>query len=755
MERNIFFTSNSSLIVRQKQIFYAVIALFIFSQFAGILNYKIFENLLIFFGFGLVVLGIYISMNRSKLKAMHWLAACFGVFLWTIIDAIRSVNEDFLLRSKEQISYLDFFDLLPMFLLLAAVGIFFVVKFIASDKKILVLADSFNVLLLVFTLAYCIVGDMGDFDILIHPKSPSELAASIAIFVNLSILFIALSEIFNSNHLFTLHSIYLVPFFLLMLGAFYLRGDNKRISAADVGIKTTSKLVPIISAALILIKANLSSYVDLLIIFVIVAGAVISYFMKVLDQSEEIYNAEQNLHDAKNKEKHLKTNELEMINLSLEGVSEKDYLTSLGNRDSLLNELKGMCSVLGEKQEIAVYYINISRFKNINTSYGHEVGDKILKAVAKRIREACNRQEVTARIGADEFIVLSKMEENSHTKRMKLGMELRDTIEKPLQIDKYHFAIKSVVGIHVVTRDNISDPRNIIKKADMAMYYAKQNPAKNPMVYNNEIDSEIQQSSNIEIALKKANLQEDFEVYFQPIYDIKNLKIICVEALLRWQSKEYGQKEAGEFMDIASLNSDILNDICTLAVSKTVEQAVRWQNKKLKMPKISINVAQIQSTSEKFVNEFMLTLNSHHLNPKQFELEFSESIWQNDNETLDKIFSLLEKNSIDVCIDDFGSGYTSFVYIRKYKIDRIKIANDFVAQSVINKKDMQVVAAIINIAKSMKLKVTAKGVESHEIKELLKELNCNEMQGYFLSRPMSAEEFENSLRQNSHMVADI
>ena len=208
-------------------------------------------------------------------------------------------------------------------------------------------------------------------------------------------------------------------------------------------------------------------------------------------------------------------------------------------------------------------------------------------------------------------------------------------------------------------------------------------------------------------------------------------------------------------MDIASLNSDILNDICTLAVSKTVEQAVRWQNKKLKVPKISINVAQIQSTSEKFVNEFMLTLNSHHLNPKQFELEFSEDIWKNDKETLDKIFSLLEKNSIDVCIDDFGSGYTSFVYIRKYKIDRIKIANDFVAQSVINKKDMQVVAAIINIAKSMKLKVTAKGVESHEIKELLKELNCNEMQGYFLSRPMSAEEFENSLRQNSHMVADI
>ena len=791
MERNIFFTSNSSLIVRQKQIFYAVIALFIFSQFAGILNYKIFENLLIFLGFVFVVLGIYISMNRSKLKVIHWLAVCFGVFIWAIIDAIRSVNEDLFLRSKEQISYLDFFDLLPMFLLLVAVGIFFINKIKALPKRKWkqILSDSFNVFLLVCILTYCMVGDIGYLKEFILSKNINNIVFSLAFFINLLILFITLSEIFTSTTfglkysgfyfivgsvIFTLlnlyvfyngflfndfkvrfHSLYLVPFIILMVGSFYLKGKNKDINMENVGVGFVSRLIPMTSACLLLIKGDIDATSDLLALVVIVIGAILGYYCRASNESDEAYEAERLLHDIKNKEKRNKMVELEIMNLSLENVSEKDYLTSFDNRDSLLNKLDEMCKAIEEEQEIVVYYINISRFKNINTSYGHGIGDKILKIVAKRIREACNRQEFIARIGADEFIVLSNMEENSHTKRMKFGLELRETIEKPMQVDKYHFYLKSIIGIYVVNRKNITEPRDIIKRADMAMYYAKNNPALNPMVYNKDIDRETYRNSAIEIALKGANLQEDFEIYFQPIVDMENQKISCAEALLRWHSKEFGLKEAGEFMEIASLNSEILNEICTLAVLKSIEQVVSWRQKGIKIPKISINVDQIQSTSEKFVSAFILALNSHHLNPKQFELEFSESIWQNDQETLDKIFSLLEKNSIDVCIDDFGSGYTSFVYIRKYKIDRIKIANDFVAQSVINKKDMQVVAAIINIAKSMKLKVTAKGVESHEIKELLKELNCNEMQGYFLSRPMSAEEFENSLRQNSHMVADI
>ena len=789
MEKIIFLRSKTSLIVKQRQILFVVVVLFLISQLANLFNYSNIENLLIFLGFGFVALGMYISMGRSKLKVMHWLAACMGVFLWGIIDAIRSVNQDILLKDNSQILYLDLFSLLPMGLFLVAVGVFLVVKVLGSEKKKQIASDAFNVLLLVCTLSYCIVGDIGDLSVFIHPKSMEEIVAIVAIFINLLILFIALSEIFTSNLLlirfsgfylisasivftllnlyvfyndllhkdydFRFHSLYLVPFFLLMLGAFCLQGENRRISAADIGIRTTSKLVPIISACLLLAKGDLASGYDLLALFIIVSGAVLNYFLKILDKSKEALKAELELHAIKNKEKHSKTNELEMLNMSLEGVSEKDYLTSLGNRDSLMSDLESMCKLLNDEHEIAVYYINISRFKNINTSYGHEVGDKILKAIAKRIREVCNRQEIIARIGGDEFIVLAKIEKGRVTILSNLGTQLREAIEKPMQIERYHFAIKSVVGIHVVTTANVSDPRTIIKKADMAMYYAKQNPASNPMIYNDMIDNEMHMSSRMEIALKKANLQEDFQVYFQPIYDVKRSKMVCVEALLRWQSQEYGLKEASEFMGIASLNSDILNDICTLAVSKTVEQAVMWKSKNLKVPKISINVAQIQSTSEKFVSDFMLTLNSHHLNPKQFELELSEDIWKNDEETLDKIFSLLDKNGIGVCIDDFGSGYTSFVYIRKYKIDRIKIANDFVAQALNNKLDMQIVTAIINLAKSMKLKATAKGVEGLETLELLKDLDCSEMQGYALSRPMSAVEFEDHLRQNPQMIAEI
>ena len=311
MERNIFFTSNSSLIVRQKQIFYAVIALFIFSKFAGILNYKIFENLLIFFGFGLVVLGIYISMNRSKLKVMHWLAACFGVILWTIIDAIRSVNQDFLLRSKEQISYLDFFDLLPMFLLLVAVGIFFITKINTLPKKRWkqILADSFNVFLLVCILTYCMVGDLGYLKEFILSKNINNIVLSVAFFINLLILFITLSEIFTSTTfglrysgfyfiagsvIFTLlnlyvfyngflfndfkvrfHSLYLVPFTILMVGSFYLKGKNKDINMSNVGVGFVSKLIPITSAFLLLIKGDIDTTSDLLALVIIVIGAVL------------------------------------------------------------------------------------------------------------------------------------------------------------------------------------------------------------------------------------------------------------------------------------------------------------------------------------------------------------------------------------------------------------------------------------------------------------------------------------------------
>ncbi|WP_223154936.1 diguanylate cyclase domain-containing protein, partial [Campylobacter concisus] len=194
-----------------------------------------------------------------------------------------------------------------------------------------------------------------------------------------------------------------------------------------------------------------------LFLFLIVAFAILGYYFRASNHINEIRLAEERLLEMKTKEKNSKMVELEMINLSLETISEKDYLTSLDNRDSLLNKLKEMCEKLDNQKEIAVYYINISRFKNINTSYGHEIGDKILKFIAKRMRLICNKEEVVSRVGSDEFIILSKMDIGSHTKRMKFGMRLKDAIEDSLHIDKYHFSLRSVIGIYVVTNKNIDN----------------------------------------------------------------------------------------------------------------------------------------------------------------------------------------------------------------------------------------------------------------------------------------------------------
>ncbi|MCD8213382.1 MAG: bifunctional diguanylate cyclase/phosphodiesterase, partial [Campylobacter sp.] len=458
------------------------------------------------------------------------------------------------------------------------------------------------------------------------------------------------------------------------------------------------------------------------------------------------------LHQEMEKLMHERTNDLMFANLRLQDISEKDYLTGLGSRSFLMSELKKLCENLKPNEELAVYYINIRHFKSINASYGHEVGDKILKAVAKRIVNACNRQEVAARIGADEFIVIAKMELASKTKRMKFGISLKETIEGAIRIERYHFAIKCIVGIHVVTQNNKSDPRNIIKNADMAMYYAKENPASNPMVYNDEIDSKIHLNSSIEVALRKADLQKDIQIYFQPVFDAKTSRVVCAEALLRWYSKDYGLMEASEFMSIARGSNDILNSLCAAATLKTVEHVSRWQKDALSVPKIGINVADTQSTSENFIEEFIRILKKYDIDSKFFELEFSETLWTNSLEILDKIFELCKSEGISVCIDDFGSGYTSLIYTRKYDVDRIKISSEFVTQMNASKIDTQIVDGIISLANSMKLKVTAKGVQDAEILDDLRRLKCKEVQGYFPARPMSAEEFEEFLRQNSQII---
>lgn len=763
-----------------------VVALFILAQLSSLLNYNMAEKAFILISFFVVTFGIYISMDRVKTKMIHWLAICFGVFLWSVCDALRVMNQDVLSRDHTSYAYLDVFFMIPMIAILAGVSIFLYSKFADSKEKLAIVTDSVSVFLLIGILVY---GAIEKIDILLMIQDESNIVLISILAINFLILFVTLSELFTSNLLririsgfyliaasilftmlnlfifynqisntdfsFEMDYLYLVPFGLLMIGAFHLKKENKYVMSDDKGISMGSKWLPLIAVLPLLVHGNFASFSTLITLFVLVVNALVNYYIKSSLASKKILDYEKNLHKEMEKSMHERTNELMLANLRLQDISEKDYLTDLGNRNFIANELDKICKRIHSKEEIAIYYIDISHFKNINTSYGHEMGDKILKLVAKRILEVCNRQETIARISADEFIVLARMELNSHTKRMNLSIALKDAIEKPIELERYHFSIKCAIGIHVVTKENVASPRSIIKNADMAMYYAKKNPTLNPMMYSDKISKETHLSSSIELALKKSNLQEDYHIYFQPIFDIKNSKMVCAEALLRWQSQEYGLMDARDFMSIASLNSEILGDICTLAVSKTIEQAVMWKSSGLTIPKISINVAQIQSTSDKFVNDFMIALHSHHLNPKQFELEFSEEIWKNNEDTLDKIFTILKKNGVDVCIDDFGSGYTSFVYIRKYGINRIKIASEFVTQALNSKIDAQIVAAIINLARSMKIKVSAKGVERSEDIEFLKRLECNEMQGYFLSYPMSTANFEDFIKQNPHMVADI
>ncbi|WP_169779788.1 putative bifunctional diguanylate cyclase/phosphodiesterase [Campylobacter curvus] len=747
------------------------------------MGYGLVQDILMLVGLGVITANIYRAMIEPVNPRIHWIIACFSVLLWTVCEALWTLESSVLIRPQSEYVYLNVSYLLPMFGVFCAVGVFLFIKFSNTEEKSVVLLDIVSVLLLVSTLSYSIVGDI---DILKALNSVTSTAALCAMALNFAILFIVLSELFTSNLLyirvsgfylivfgilftminlyvaynkitiedydFGYSSLYMIPFIILMIGSFYLKTENKRVTTADIGLMTGSKWLPIIAVLPLLLQSDFGSMLSLLALFFLVSNALISYYIKSAMASKKMLEHEKILHQEMEKLVHERTNELMLANLRLQDISDKDYLTGLGSRSFLMNELKRASDELQANEELAVYYINISHFKAINASYGHEVGDKILKTAARRITGICNRQETTARIGADEFIVISKMELGSETKRMKFGISLKDAIEEPMQIDRYHFAIKCVIGIHIVTQKSKAEPRAIIKNADRAMYYAKENPASNPMVYNDEIDNKIHLDSMLEIALRKANLQKDFQMYFQPVFDLDTSRIVCAEALLRWYSKDYGLMEASDFMGIARGSGDILNTICMNATLKTIEHVSRWKKDVLNIPKISINVATTQSTSENFIHNFLQMTKNFGVSPRSFELEFCEALWMNPPEILDKIFELLKSNEIDVCIDDFGSGYTSLMYIRKYSINRLKIAADFVTQMAFSKIDAQIVAGIINLANSMKLTSAAKGVQDVEILDELRQLKCKEGQGYYLARPMSAEEFEEFLRQNPQII---
>ncbi|MFD3156295.1 EAL domain-containing protein [Haloimpatiens sp. FM7330] len=420
-----------------------------------------------------------------------------------------------------------------------------------------------------------------------------------------------------------------------------------------------------------------------------------------------------------------------------------DTLTGLYNR-SKIEELFYKNLKFDEKKNIALLFLDIDRFKMINDTLGHDVGDRLLQLVAQKIRCIINKNGIVSRMGGDEFAIL--LTENVTEKSVvKIARKIIEDIKKGFKVNDFNINITMSIGIAIYPYSG-KDFKTLLKNADISMYKAKEEGRDRYKIYYPYMESKMLKNMLIENSLNKALEDNEFTIYYQPQVDIKTRKIVGAEALLRWNSSELGIVSPSEFIPIAE-ETGIIKKLGLWVLKQVCLQNMKWRKKGLKQLKISVNVSVQQLKDVHFINKLKQILKDTQMNTEFLELEITETSTLNNLEFVIKALNGIREMGIDIALDDFGTGYSSMSYLKKYPINTLKIDKSLV--DGVNEKsvDEAIVRAVIVMAKALKLKVVAEGVEKEGQFRFLDKENCDIIQGYLFSKPVLSEEIERMLKK--------
>jgi len=414
-----------------------------------------------------------------------------------------------------------------------------------------------------------------------------------------------------------------------------------------------------------------------------------------------------------------------------------DTLTGLPNR-TLLAERLGHAVVRARRgaRKVAVLFLDLDRFKHVNDSMGHAAGDRMLKAAGSRLRDSVRDGDTVARIGGDEFtVVLEDLVDAAEAERV--AMKLISAFERPLELDDgQDVTISPSIGVSLYP-DHGQTPTDLIKYADTAMYQAKERGRKTYMVYTESMDAAARLRATMVGALRRALDRQEFSLVFQPKLSLLDGRITGVEALLRWHSDELGQVSPATFIPIAEETGMII-EIGDWVLVQACAQLAAWHRAGLRDISMSVNVSVPQLLRGQLIQRLCDILAASDLAPSQLELELTESMVMANAEQSITTLRQLKAVGVTLAIDDFGTGYSSLAYLKRLPIDTLKIDKEFVGDITTDPDDEAITATIINMAHSLGLNVIAEGVEIAEQVEYLREQGCDEIQGHWLARPLSA-----------------
>ncbi len=416
-----------------------------------------------------------------------------------------------------------------------------------------------------------------------------------------------------------------------------------------------------------------------------------------------------------------------------------DTLTNLPNRVLLQDRLsRMMIKAKRNNTFVAILFLDLDRFKKINETLGHDIGDKLLLEVAGRLENCVRKSDTVARLGGDEFAVL--LDDLRDIKFVAvIARKILHALSKPILIQKYELYATSSIGISLYPNDS-EDEDVLLSSADTALYRAKDAGKNNYQFYTADMNTRAFEFLLLESGLRKALDNDELVVYYQPVINLEDKKLIGMEALLRWKHPEKGMVSPADFIPLAE-ETGLIESIGEWVLRAACAQNKKWQDAGYPPVTMSVNMSARQFNKKNVVEIIGEILEETGLKPEHFCIEITESIIMKDAESTITKLNQLHKMGISLSIDDFGTGYSSLNYLKLFPIDNLKIDRSFVFNITSDSTDAAIAASVILLAHSMNLKVTAEGVETNEQLEVLRRQGCDHVQGFLFSRPIAAEKF--------------
>jgi diguanylate cyclase (GGDEF)-like protein len=430
---------------------------------------------------------------------------------------------------------------------------------------------------------------------------------------------------------------------------------------------------------------------------------------------------------------------LKSVNEKLQYQAMHDALTGLPNRVLLFERIQlAIDSSERTQKQFALYFIDLDGFKAINDSLGHATGDSVLKELACRLKNAVRKEDIVARLGGDEFVVMVGNIPDAGM-ASHIAEKLFECFKTPLVPDQATLPISPSIGIAVYPDDGTTVD-DLVNHADTAMYEVKASGRNNYRFFEASMNVAMKRTIEIQRSLSAAIGNGEFFVQYQPKFDCAHGQLLGAEALLRWQHGTLGLISPAEFIPIAERTGQII-ELGRWVIDEVCRQMHAWQNAGLKHLKVAINLSQIQLRSSSIVDDILDITAIHDISPSLLMFEITETVAMQDAETTMSAIRRLQDAGFELAIDDFGTGYSSLSYLQQFGVQQMKVDRSFINNLTTNEKGQSIVAAIIRLAHSLNMEVVAEGVETEAQLALLKELKCDQTQGYLLGRPMGVPEF--------------